>query len=89
LINLWLSFYKKLGKGLNNAIYDRYFSNDIEDPIGKSTFWLFELYQRIKLFPWWIKYNIGLTEESELKDKIIRLATEMNLEKKWTCSSPR
>ena len=40
-------------------------------------------YQRIKLFPWWIKYNFGLTEESELKDKIILLATEMNLEKKW------
>jgi hypothetical protein len=84
LINLWLCFYKKLGKGLNNAIYDRYFSNDIEDPIGKSTFWLFELYQRIKLFPWWIKYNLGLTEESELKNKIIHLATEMKLEKRWT-----
>jgi len=83
LINLWLSFYKKLGKGLNNAIYDRYFFNDIEDPIGKSTFWLFELYQRIKLFPWWIKYNLGLTEESELKNKIIHLATEMKLEKRW------
>ena len=46
-------------------------------------FWLFELYQRIKLFPLWIKYNHGLTEESELKNKIIHLATEMKLEKRW------
>ena len=84
MINLWLSLSKKIGNGLNNAIYNKYLFNNIENPFGKSNFWLFELYQRIKLFPWWVKYNLGITEESELKDKIIHIATEMNLEKKWT-----
>jgi len=55
----------------------------VENPLAEPYPWWLELCQRIKLFPWWIKYNIGLTEESELKDKIIRLATEMNLDKKW------
>ena len=85
MINLWISFSKKIGNGLHDAIYDKYHHNTIENPLGKSTLWIYELYQRIKLFPWWIKYNIGLTEESELKDKIILLTTEeMNLEKRWT-----
>ena len=71
MINSWLSFSKKLGNGLITQFMIDTFPMKL-NPIGKSTFWLFELYHRIKLFPWWIKYNIGLTEESELKDKISR-----------------
>ena len=29
-------------------------------------------YKRLKLFPWWIRYNIGLAHEAVLKDKIIQ-----------------
>ncbi len=54
------------------------------NPLAQPSPWWRELYQRIKLFPWWIRYNVGLTEESDLKDKIIDLASEMNLDKGWT-----
>jgi hypothetical protein len=54
------------------------------NPLAQPSPWWLELYQRIKLFPWWIKYNVGLTEESNLKDKIVELAYEMNLDKGWT-----
>ena len=54
------------------------------NPLAQPSPWWSELYQRIKLFPWWIRYNVGLTEESDLKDKIVDLASEMNLDKSWT-----
>ena len=37
----------------------------------------------MKLFPWWIRYNIGLAQEAVLKDKIIQLGTAMGLQDKW------
>ena len=43
----------------------------------------YELYKRLKLFPWWIRYNIGLAHEAVLKDKIIQLGTAMGLQDKW------
>jgi hypothetical protein len=68
---------------LNIGIHDGQTTNTIENPLAKPFPWWYELYQRIKLFPWWIKYNLGSNEESELKNKIIQLASAMNLEKKW------
>jgi hypothetical protein len=75
-------FINKLGNNLNSNIHNGN-AEKVENPLAIPSPWWLELYHRIKLFPWWIKYNIGLTEESELKDKIVGLATEMNLEKKW------
>ena len=43
----------------------------------------YEFYKRLKLFPWWIRYNIGLAHEAVLKDKIINLGTSMGLQDKW------
>ena len=43
----------------------------------------YEFYKRLKLFPWWIRYNIGLTHEAVLRDKIINLGTTMGLQDKW------
>ena len=40
-------------------------------------------YKRLKLFPWWIRYNIGLAHEAVLKDKIIQMGTAMGLQDKW------
>jgi hypothetical protein len=40
-------------------------------------------YKRLKLFPWWIRYNIGLAHEAVLKDKIIQLGTVMGLQDRW------
>ena len=83
MIRLPASFTKKLGNGLikgNHHIAD---TDTMENPLAKPSPWWTELYQRVKLLPWWIKYNAGYTRESELKDKIIHLASQMNLEKKW------
>jgi hypothetical protein len=38
--------------------------------------WWYEHYKRIRLFPWWTRYNIGLTEEASHKDKILELAAK-------------
>ena len=62
----------------------RQHAESMANPLAQPSPWWSELYQRIKLFPWWIRYNVGLTEESDLKDKIIDLASEMNLDKSWT-----
>ena len=82
MIRLRPSFINKLENRLNNSIKGGKHTNTVENPLAKPFPWWYELYHRIKLFPWWIKYNLGSTEESELKNKIIHLATEMNLEKK-------
>ena len=43
----------------------------------------YEFYKRLKLFPWWIRYNIGLAHEAVLRDKIVNLGTTMGLQDKW------
>jgi hypothetical protein len=43
----------------------------------------YEFYNRLKLFPWWIRYNIGLAHEAVLRDKIIDLGSTMGLQDKW------
>ena len=32
----------------------------------------YEFYKRLKLFPWWLRYNVGIAKETILKDKIIQ-----------------
>ncbi|MEM2759186.1 MAG: hypothetical protein QXU32_02795 [Nitrososphaerales archaeon] len=54
-----------------------------ENPLARPLPWWYEFYKRIVLFPWWIKYNIGVAEEAVLKDKIIELGTKMGLQDKW------
>jgi len=53
--------------------------NPLADPLP----WWYELYKRIKLFPWWLRYNVGIAEEAVLKDKIIQLGSKMGLQDKW------
>jgi hypothetical protein len=77
------TFIHRLENRLNIGIHAGQHTNTIGNPLSKPFPWWYELYQRIRLFPWWIKYNLGSNEESELKNKIIYLASEMNLEKKW------
>src|SRR5919107_6134234 len=43
----------------------------------------YQLYKRFKLFPWWLRYNIGLAHEAVLRNKIINLGTTMGLQDKW------
>ena len=78
------SFTNKPRNRLNKGNDNGHYNNTTGNPLAHPSPWWLELYRRFKLFPWWIRYNTGLTKESELKDMIIRIAIEMNLEKKWT-----
>lgn len=53
--------------------------NPLANPLPR---W-YEFYERIKLFPWWLRYTIGVAEEAVLKDNIIQLGTSMRLQDKW------
>ncbi|HEX5673131.1 MAG TPA: hypothetical protein VFX75_02905, partial [Nitrososphaeraceae archaeon] len=51
---------------------------------SKTLPWWYEYYKRIRLFPWWTRYNIGLTKEASHKYKILELAAKMNFDKRAT-----
>ncbi|MGH9877949.1 MAG: hypothetical protein ACRD5H_09940, partial [Nitrososphaerales archaeon] len=53
------------------------------NPLALPNPWWYEVYQRIKLTPWWLSYNFGVAKEAVLKDKIIRLATDLGLQENW------
>jgi hypothetical protein len=53
------------------------------NPLANPVPWWYEFYKRIKLLPWWFRYNIGIAEEAVLKDKIVDLGANMGLQDKW------
>ena len=59
-------------------------SRRVDNPLAGSFPWWFELYNRVKLFSWWLKYNIGIAHQAALKDQIIELASSMGLQDRWT-----
>src|SRR6476646_4073366 len=58
----------------------------IANPLIKPLKWHSELYRRIRLLPWWVKYNIGVAEAAVLKKRIIRLASEIGFQDRWTAA---
>jgi hypothetical protein len=71
--------------------YDKKYGQDNEhlrpvvvaNPLAQPVSWQNALYKRLKLFPWWLRYNIGIAEEAVLKDKIINLGTTIGFQDKW------
>ena len=63
----------------NNDLQLSATTNPLAEPLPA---W-YEFYKRLKLFPWWIRYNIGIVEEAVIKNKIIQLGTAMGLQDKW------
>jgi hypothetical protein len=53
------------------------------NPLAEPLPVYYEFYKRLKLFPWWLQYNIGISKEAILKDKIIQLGTIMGLQDRW------
>ncbi|HKG88262.1 MAG TPA: hypothetical protein VKA95_08040, partial [Nitrososphaeraceae archaeon] len=53
------------------------------NPLAEPLPAYYEFYKRLKLFPWWLQYNIGIAKEAILKDKIIQLGTMMGLQDRW------
>lgn len=59
------------------------YSNPIVNPLAEPLPWWYQSYKRLTLLPWWLRYNVGVAREATLKDKIIKLATDMGLQDKW------
>jgi hypothetical protein len=55
----------------------------VSNPLSQPIPWRHAFYKRLKLFPWWLRYNVGIAEEAVLKDKIIHLGTSIGLQDKW------
>ncbi|HEY7080445.1 MAG TPA: hypothetical protein VH500_12135, partial [Nitrososphaeraceae archaeon] len=58
----------------------------ITNPLIRRLKWHNELYRRRKLAPWWIKYNIGVAEAAVLKKNILKLASDIGFQDKWTAA---
>jgi hypothetical protein len=71
-----------IGTYLPNPTSDHPSSSTI-NPLAEPLPTWYEFYKRLKLFPWWIRYNFGLAHEAVLKDKIVNLGTSMGLQDKW------
>ena len=52
------------------------------NPLAEPKPWWNQLLTRIRLFPWWLCYNIGLARQADLKNKIIQICTNMELNTK-------
>ena len=59
-------------------------NNSGKNPLARRLPWTTEFQKRIKLFPWWLKYNVGINRQASLKDKIIDLAKISGLDEKNT-----
>lgn len=55
----------------------------VVNPLAKPAPWWSEIYRRIKLFPWWLRYHRGVVQEAVLRDRIIELGTALGLEHRW------
>ncbi len=48
--------------------------------------WWYEIYERIKLAPWWVTYKLGISKQARLQDKIVELAFDLGLQDTWVHS---
>jgi hypothetical protein len=78
----------KINNNNNNDYGNDYITSSRKDlssinPLTEPLPARYEFYKRLKLFPWWLRYNIGIAKEAILKDKIIQLGTKMGLQDRW------
>jgi hypothetical protein len=78
----------KINNNNNNDYNNDYTTSSKKDlssinPLAEPLPAYYEFYNRLKLFPWWLRYNIGIAKEAILKDKIIQLGTMMGLQDRW------
>ena len=78
----------KINNNNNNDYNNDYATSSKKDlssinPLAEPLPAYYEFYKRLKLFPWWLQYNIGIAREAILKDKIIQLGTMVGLQDRW------
>lgn len=54
-------------------------ANSLAQPTTKG----YQFYKRVRLFPWWIRYNIGIAGEAKLRKMIIEQGCAMGLQDRW------
>lgn len=53
------------------------------NPLADAIPWRQQLYNRIKLLPWWVHYHRGATSQAVLRDRIMELGSTMGLQERW------
>lgn len=66
-------------KDIKDSDQDLSFFNPLAQPISR---W-YEFHKRIRLFPWWVRYNLGSGREVKLKNRIIELGMEFGIPSPW------
>jgi hypothetical protein len=79
----WRCHFMLFDESDDEIITKRDIRNQVTPLIKPFPRW-YEVYERIRLIPWWTRYNIGLTKEASHKDKILELAANMGFDKKPT-----
>ena len=71
----------------DDKAYESYGKNEdlhpVANPLAQPISWRRAVSNRLKLFPWWLYYNVGVAKEAVLRDKIIQLGTSIGLQDKW------
>ena len=58
----------------------------VTNPLVQRLQWQYEVYKRIKLLPWWLKYNIGVAEARSPEEKDIRIDFRYRISGQMDCS---
>jgi hypothetical protein len=53
------------------------------NPLANAIPWHQQLYNRIRLIPWWLSYHLGVASEAVLRDRIIEVGSSLGLKDRW------
>lgn len=84
IINVGLIDLPRVNEDDKRTYLEEKHSVKVDNPLTDSFPWWFELYNRIRLFSWWLQYNLRIAHQAALKDEIIELASSMGLQDRWT-----
>jgi hypothetical protein len=73
---------ENLEQGPGGTSTEKLYSNPA-NPLSKPLPASGELFKRVELAGWWLKFHRGLTYEAVLRDKIVRLGTEVGFQDRW------
>ncbi len=74
----FLSESSTIGKSKMEEMESEFFN-----PLAQPVSGWYAFYKRINLFPWWIKYTLGSSKETQLKNNIIQVGKNLGLSGIW------
>lgn len=57
-------------------------NSDHSNPLIEPSPWWHEIGRRIRLVPWWLRYNFGIAQEADLRNRIVQLSSSLGLDHK-------